>query len=61
MTAPGVGVGGGIWPPGIPSRAVVPRGFSSLSHESDAEPRRQGERGCSWIHREGGFDFASAW
>lgn len=33
MTAPGVGVRGGIRPPGIPSSAVTPRGFSSLSHE----------------------------
>lgn len=38
MTAPGVGVGGGIRPPGIPSGAAMPRGFSSLSHERDAAP-----------------------
>lgn len=36
MTAPGVGVRGRIRPPGIPSSAVTPRGFSSLSHERDA-------------------------
>lgn len=44
VTVPGVGVGGGIWPPGIPSGAVTPRGFSSLSHERDAVLR--GEQGC---------------
>lgn len=57
VTAQGVGVGGGIRPPGIPGSAVTPRGFSSLSHGHDAV------WGCSRIRQaqfvEGGFGFAS--
>lgn len=52
MTAPGVGVRGGIRPPGIPSSAVTPRGFSFLSHECDAVAPHS-EWGCWWIWQEG--------
>lgn len=52
MTAPGVGVRGGIRPPGIPSSAVTPRGFSSLSHGCDAVAPCS-EWGCSWSRQEG--------
>lgn len=51
VAAPGVGVRGRIRPPGIPSSAVTPRGFSSLSHECDAVAARR-EWGCSWIWQE---------
>lgn len=51
MTVPGVGVRGGIRPPGIPSSAVTPRGFSSLSHECD-DVAPHSEWRCSWICQE---------
>ena len=61
VTVLGVGVRGGIWPPGVSGSAVTPRGVSSLSHERDAVPRS--DRGCLWIPQarfvKGGFGFAS--
>jgi len=59
VTAPGVGVGGGIRPLGVPGSAVTPRGFSSLSHERDAAASgNAGGCGRRGWRMDGGF---SAW